>query len=115
MGQQSSAALVIMPDIAQEQLIEPEGELSWVGMNRVHQPLRIQHAGTEHRAQRQNRTGRERFGKAAGRVEQTEEGKPEEEKAKEPEKAEEPEKTEEPKGDEPKTDEPKTDDPKGDG
>lgn len=48
MGQQSSAALVIMPDIAQEQLIEPEGELSWVGMNRVHQPLRMQHAGTEH-------------------------------------------------------------------
>ncbi|MEZ5551404.1 MAG: GTP cyclohydrolase FolE2 [Pseudomonadales bacterium] len=34
-----------MPDIAREQHLAPQGELSWVGMSRVHQPIRLQHAG----------------------------------------------------------------------
>jgi GTP cyclohydrolase I len=51
MGQQSAAALALMPDIAQESLVDPEGELSWVGMNRIHQPIRLQHGGVEHQVQ----------------------------------------------------------------
>ncbi len=36
-----SAALALMPDIAGEVLNEPQGALSWVGMDRIHLPIRL--------------------------------------------------------------------------
>lgn len=44
----SSTALDMMPDIAGQALVQPQGELSWVGMNRIHMPLRIPGCGVEH-------------------------------------------------------------------
>jgi GTP cyclohydrolase I len=48
MSQSSSSALALMPDIAQQTLPDPQGELAWVGMNRIHQPVRLTQAGQEH-------------------------------------------------------------------
>jgi GTP cyclohydrolase I len=43
--------VALMPDIARQSLQDPQGALSWVGMNRIHQPLRILHAGAQHPVQ----------------------------------------------------------------
>jgi hypothetical protein len=51
MNQSSSAVVSVMPDIAQQALDQPQGKLSWLGMNRIHQPLRILHEGPEHPVQ----------------------------------------------------------------
>ena len=37
----SPAALALMPDIAGEALDQPQGALSWVGMDRIHLPIRL--------------------------------------------------------------------------
>ncbi len=44
----TSAAVTIMPDIAGQALAQPQGELSWVGMNRIHMPIRVMGSGIEH-------------------------------------------------------------------
>jgi len=41
MSPSSSAALALMPDIAGEALDQPQGALSWVGMDRIHLPIRL--------------------------------------------------------------------------
>jgi GTP cyclohydrolase I len=41
MAPSPSAALAQMPDIAGEALDQPQGELSWVGMDRIHLPVRL--------------------------------------------------------------------------
>lgn len=38
----SAAALALMPDIAGEALEQPDGALSWVGMDRIHLPISLQ-------------------------------------------------------------------------
>lgn len=43
-----ATAQAMMPDIAGQALAQPQGELSWVGMNRIHMPLRILGCGVEH-------------------------------------------------------------------
>ena len=41
MAPSSSAALSLMPDIAGEALDQPDGALSWVGMDRIHLPISL--------------------------------------------------------------------------
>jgi GTP cyclohydrolase I len=41
MAPSSSTALALMPDIAGEALDQPVGELSWVGMDRIHLPIKL--------------------------------------------------------------------------
>ena len=41
MAPASSTALALMPDIAGEALDQPDGTLCWVGMDRIHLPIRL--------------------------------------------------------------------------
>ncbi|MEJ2133145.1 MAG: GTP cyclohydrolase, FolE2/MptA family, partial [Gammaproteobacteria bacterium] len=50
MTQQASTAQV-MPDIARQVHIEPQGALEWVGMSKIHQPVVIHQNGQDHRVQ----------------------------------------------------------------